>query len=277
VAGWRGRRVLDPLQPFRGLGTWVDVFDYPSLDPATAVADMRARGVRTLYLSTARFNGTTDLFDSVEAGEWLDEAHAAGLDVVGWYLPAYGDMARDVRRTVAIADFVSPGGQRFDAVGIDIERLDEVNLAQFNTLLVTHLGQVRAGTDAMMASIVPTPFATDPPNRWAGFPWSAMGARSDVVIPMALWSFRQNANGTAYTPQQVYDYVRNQTQRARSLSGNRPVHVEGGVDDPGTESTPITADRVSGSSTPSATPEPSAAATTTTSRPSPACGRCWQG
>jgi hypothetical protein len=149
-----------------------------------------------------------------------------------------------VRRTLAIADFVSPGGQRFDAVGIDIERLDEVTLAQFNSLLVTHLGQVRAGTDAMIASIVPSPFTTDPPNRWAGFPWSGMAARSDVVIPMVLWSFRQNANGTAYTPQQVYDYVRNEVARTRTLTGNRPVHDEGGVDDPGSENTPVTADRV---------------------------------
>ena len=61
-------------------------------------------------------------------------------------------MTRDVRRTVKIADFVSPGGQRFDAVGIDIERKDEVTHAQFNSRLVTHLSRVRARTDAAIAS-----------------------------------------------------------------------------------------------------------------------------
>jgi hypothetical protein len=78
----------------------------------------------------ARFNGTSDLFDAAEAGQWLDLAHQHGIEVVGGHLPAYGDMARDVRRTLAIARFVSPGGQRFDAAGVDIERLDEVSLAQ---------------------------------------------------------------------------------------------------------------------------------------------------
>ncbi len=230
--------------PFRRLGTWVDVFDYAALDPATAVPAMRSAGVRVLYLSTARFNGTTDLFDATEAGQWLDIAHQNGIAVVGWYLPAYGDMARDVRRTVAIARFVSPGGQRFDAVGVDVERLDEVTLAQFNSLLVTHLAQVRAQVDAMVAAIVPSPFATDPGNRWEGFPWAAVGSNSDVVVPMALWSFRSNADGSAFTADQVYLWVLDQTRRARSLTG-RPVTVEGGVDDPGTERTPITADRVS--------------------------------
>jgi hypothetical protein len=228
---------------FRQLATWVDVFDYPTLDPATAVPDMRARGVRVLFLATARFNGTTDLFDAAEAGQWLDLAHQHGIEVVGWYLPAYGDMARDVRRTLAIARFVSPGGQRFDAVGVDIERLDEVSLAQFHLRSVQHLAQVRAQTAVPIAAIVPSPFATDPGNQWAGFDWAGIGANSDVVVPMALWSFRSNASGSAYTPDQVYAWVLDQVRRARSLSG-RPVAVEGGVDDPGTERTPVTADRV---------------------------------
>ena len=165
------------------------------------------------------------------------------MKVLGWYLPAYGDMARDVRRTVAIANFVSPGGQRFDAIGVDIERLDEVSLPVFNTRLVDHLAQVRAEADPMVAAIVPSPFATDPGNRWAGFPWAAVGSRSDVVVPMALWSFRSNPGGSPFTADQVFDWVLDQTRRARSLSG-RPVTVEGGVDDPGTENTPVTADRV---------------------------------
>jgi hypothetical protein len=246
-ASWRRWIGIDPLQPFRRLSTWVDVFDYASLDPDAAVADMAARGVRTLFLSTARFTSTSDFHDAAEAGAWLDAAHAAGVKVVGWYPPAYGDMARDVRRTIAIAEFASPGGQRFDAVGIDIERLDEVTRAQFNIRLVDHLTRVRAGTDTMLAAIVPSPFATDPGNNWEGFPWSAVGRRSDVVVPMALWSFRDSCPGTEvcpYTPGQVYTWVLDQTRRARTLTG-RPVTVEGGVDDPGAENTPVTAPRVS--------------------------------
>lgn len=246
AAAWGRWFSVDPLLPFRRLSTWVDVFDYAALEPGPAIADMAARDVRTLFLATARFTSSSDLHDAAEAGAWLDAAHAAGIRVVGWYLPAYGDMGRDVRRTVAIAEFTSPGGQRFDAVGVDIERLDEVTRAQFNTRLVDHLAQVRAQTDTMTAAIVPSPFATDPGNNWQGFPWAAVGSRSDVVVPMALWSFRDNCPGPEvcpFTGSQVYNWVRDQTQRARALSG-RPVTVEGGVDDPGTENTPVTTARV---------------------------------
>jgi Repeat of unknown function (DUF346) len=246
TTAWGRWSSVDALLPFRRLSTWVDVFDYATLDPETAIADMVTHDVRTLFLATARFTSTDDFHDAAEAGAWLDAAHDAGIRVVGWYLPAYGDMDRDVRRTVAIATFTSPGGQRFDAVGVDIERLDEVTRAQFNARLVDHLAQVRAATDTMTAAIVPSPFATDPGNNWEGFPWAAVGARSDVVVPMALWSFRDACPGAEVCPltgNQVYNWVLDQTRRARALSG-RPVTVEGGVNDPGTENTPVTTARV---------------------------------
>jgi hypothetical protein len=55
---------------------------------------------------------------------------------------------------------------------------------------------------------------------------------------MALWSFRTN-----FTAAQVHDWVLDQARRAAALTG-RPVEVEGGVDDPGVEHTPVTLDRV---------------------------------
>jgi len=245
TASWSGWVAVDPYLPFRGLATWVDVLDYGSLAPS-ALVDMKASGVRTLLLSTARFNSPSDFFDETEMGQWLDRAHQLGIKVVGWYVPAYGDMARDVRRTVAVANYVSPGGQRFDAVGVDIERFGasgEVDRSTFNARVVPHLTTVRSRSAAVVGAIVPSPFATDPGNNWTGFPWAGVGANSDVVVPMALWSFRRNANGTAFTAAQVHDWVLSQIERAQSLTGRR-VHVEGGVDDPGTENTPVTVARV---------------------------------
>jgi hypothetical protein len=243
---WSPWRSIDMLLPFRKLATWVDVLDYASLSPSAAVADMKNRGVRTLLLSTARFNSSSDFHDEAEMGEWLDEAHSAGLRVVGWYVPAYGDMARDVRRTVAIADYVSPHGQRFDAVAVDIERYGtsgEVDLATFNARVVPHLRTVRSRSDALIGAIVPSPYATDPGNNWEGFPWPGIGPNSEVTVPMALWSFRRNANGTPFSATQVHDWVVDQIDRTQALTGG-PVHVEGGVDDPGTENTPVTVARV---------------------------------
>jgi hypothetical protein len=251
TASWSRWIRIDPLAPLRRLGTWVDAFDY-GLHPENSVADMKARGVRVLLLCTARFSSSSDFHDEALMGRWLDAAHAAGIKVVGWYVPGYGDLDRDVRRTVAIERYVSPGGQRFDAIGINIERFrnagdpigqftGEVYKSEFDVRLVTHLQRVRARTSLVTAAIVPTPYATQPGNRWEGFPWSAVGRYSDVTVPMVLWSFRDG-----YTAAQVRDYVTTEIRRARELTGD-PVHVEGGVDDPGVvERTPVTADRVQG-------------------------------
>src|SRR5436190_3384172 len=44
------------LKPYRGVGSWVDIYDPAAQrQPEAAVADMAARGVRTLYLETANF------------------------------------------------------------------------------------------------------------------------------------------------------------------------------------------------------------------------------
>ncbi len=139
---WRPWELIDPYLPFRGLGTWVDVLDYndPELVPTTAVAVMKTWGdVRTLYLSTGRFDSAEDFYDEEAMAAWLDAAHAAGIRVVGWYVPGYGDLDRDVRRVVAIDDYVSPTGQRFDGIGVDIERFGtsgEVDLDTFNAAVV---------------------------------------------------------------------------------------------------------------------------------------------
>lgn len=236
---WSSWRIVDLYLPFRKLGTWVDIYDYATLTPSVAVADMKARGVRTLLLSTARFDSPADFHDSTEMGQWLDEAHRAGIKVVGWYVPAYGDMVRDVRRTVAIGNYVSPTGQRFDAIGVDIERFGasgEVDRDTFNALVVPHLRRVRSRTGAVIGAIVPSPYATDPGNNWEGFPWAGVGRNSEVVVPMALWSFRAN-----FTPTQVHDWVVEQIDRAEALTGRR-VHVEGGSGDVTT--TPINAQTV---------------------------------
>lgn len=246
AGSWGGWRVIDSYLPVRRLASWVDTLDY-SLDPRTSVAHMHALGVRTLYLSTARFNSASDFYDVGKAGRWLDEAHRLGIKVVGWYVPAYGDMERDFRRTLAIATYVSPGGQRFDAVGVDIERYGsegEVDLATFNSRLVVHLQRVRAASAAVLVSIVPPPYATQPSPqilhpRWEGFPWQSVAAHSDVVVPMTLWSNRAN-----YSADQVYGWVLQQIRDTMRLTSNRvPVAVEGGVGSSGTQ-TPVTVDRM---------------------------------
>lgn len=227
-ATWSPWRALGGVTVFSGLGAWVDLYDYQeagaALSPDSAVNDLSSRGVRTLYLQTSRFSVAYDV--APEAGRWVDAAHAAGMDVVGWYLPGYGDMPRDLRRSLAISNLVTPRGGRFDAVGIDIEAHsgwggnNEVPRTTMNTRAVELQRQVRARTNAPLAAITPQPSATDGAGEtWEGFPWAGVGASSDLVLPMSYWP-------KACRDACVRDYTLTNARDAAAWSG-RPVHIAG--------------------------------------------------
>jgi len=231
---WSGWRLADAALTFRGLGAWVDVYDYAALDPATTIADLKAHGVRTLYLGTARYDSATDILYPDEVAAWLPAAHAAGIRVVGWYVPDYADLARDVRRTLAIAGYVSPAGQRFDAIGLDIEYpLNPPNVNAWNQAVGTQLAQVRARTMVPLAAIVlPPVFMRLYPDRWSTFPWPALTAYANAVAPMDYWTSYTPAPRCAAGDAQycAYQYTRDNVLLSRQYTG-LPVHVIGGSGD----------------------------------------------
>ncbi|MBI4730229.1 MAG: hypothetical protein HY775_12160 [Acidobacteria bacterium] len=228
---------------FKRLGAWVDLYDY-SLDPRSAVADMDARGVRTVFLQTSRYSRAADIEapkkDPGYVGRWVESAHAAGMRIVGWYLPGYGDLDRDVRRTVAIARFRSPAGQGFDALGVDIEYKGEVDndLHKFNAGIATHLRRVRSAVGLFaVGAITPAPLGMAiRPKNWEGFPWDAITRYSDVVLPMAYWSYRKSGSDPQFTcPSNpdycAYRYTKGNVAASRRLTKGLPVHDLGGVAD----------------------------------------------
>ena len=236
---WSAWTAVDPALAFRRLGAWVDTLDYSALTPSTAIADMRARGVRTLYLSTARYNSASDILYPTQVDAWLAAAHAAGIRVVGWYVPDYADMTRDTRRTLAIASYVSPAGQRFDEVGIDIEYpLTVPDAAAWNQAVAQHLTAVRAGTILPIAAITLPPVLMDgwpDTTRWATFPWGTIGRLADSILPESYWtSFTPRTRCAAGDPLYcVNTYTRENVVRSRARTG-LPVHAIGGVGDTAT-------------------------------------------
>ena len=213
---------------FAGLGAWVDLYDYAlagaPLTPDQTLGDLQRRGVRTLYLQTSRFSVGFDV--ASQAGRWVDEAHSRGIKVVGWYLPGYGDPARDLRRTLAVDRLVTPAGGRFDGVGVDIEAHTgigasyEVSLATMNVRAAQHLDAVRAATSLPLAAITPQPTATDGArDTWAGFPWAAVKRSADVVLPMSYWP--RTCHETC-----VRDYTATNARYAAAWTG-LPVHIAG--------------------------------------------------
>lgn len=225
-----GPEPSDELRAFGGLGAWVDVYDFDALAVAPTIARMRAHGVRTLYIQTGRYNTQSAVDPAV--GPWLVAAHGAGMDVVGWYLPGYRALGKDVRRTVAVAGYEF-AGHRFDAVGVDIEFKGEVaHVPTWNERVVKHLQKVRARLDATpVAAITPPPLQMDvAPLRWAGFPWRGIAANADVIMLMSYWSYRDCPD----TPDHcAHPFTVKNVQITRSLIGDdeMPIHTIGGVGD----------------------------------------------
>ena len=117
------------LSSYEGYGAWVDVFDfsppYAGDTPPVGTGDidaMAATGVRTIYLQGARLDDRTPdgLEDPWLLAEFLATAHAADIDVVGWYLPRWTADEADLERLQLLADF-EVLGHRFDGVAVDIE------------------------------------------------------------------------------------------------------------------------------------------------------------
>ena len=218
------------ISMFRWLGAWVDLSD-TGVSPGSAIPYMRSNGVRTLYLQTGRYNSTSDVVNPARIAAFVDAARAAGIRTVAWYLPAYSEyLDRDVRRTVAAARFRTPNGNRFDAVGVDIEFRDATSSgAEWNAGVRNHLQRVRAalGPRYPIAAIIPSPqgMALNPP-LWQGFPWQPIGWYADVVMPMSYWSYRKDC--PSVPAHCAYQYTKDNIAISARLTG-LPVHLIGGV------------------------------------------------
>jgi hypothetical protein len=227
--------------PFRGLGAWVDAFDYaPAFQSANgvvtvtpdAVPDMAALGVKTLYLQAAMNDDRAPgmIVDTDLVGEFLRRAHRAGMEVVAWYFPVLSDPAADLAHVKAMADF-RVRGQRFDALALDIESIKSVpDVAQRNDNVVELAAQTRklVGEQPIGAIVYPAVQAeVINPALWPKFPYKRLAKSVDVWMPMAYWTFR---DGTYRDP---YIYTTESIARLRDDLGDKHalVHPIGGIGD----------------------------------------------
>jgi len=228
--------------PFRGLGTWVDAYDYapsfqtngrvPPVTPAS-VPDMAALGVRTLYLQVVRPQdgapGPLEVPDLL--GGFLTAAHRHDVDVVAWYLPTFDDPAADRAIVEAMVDFRA-GRQRFDALSLDIEWTDGVrDPAERSDRAVALAKKTRAliGPDAPLGAAVYPAVQLEVLNTalWPKFPYKRLAASVDVWQPMTYWTFR---DGDLRNPA---TYVTESVRRLRTNLADKTalVHPIGGIAD----------------------------------------------
>ena len=139
-------RVDPAIGPFQGLGVWVDLYDDAAwADPAGAVADMAAHGVRTLYLETSNSNRDAAFVNEAGVTAFVDAGAADGVQVVAWYLPGFVDVPTDLSRSQATVDFVTPAGNRFTGFALDIESQDVKDVALRTRRLTELSDALRAG------------------------------------------------------------------------------------------------------------------------------------
>jgi hypothetical protein len=217
---------------YGGMGAWVDLYDLAdgTVTPA-AVATMARSGVRTLYLQAARDDGAgrPELTAPDLQARFLVAAHREGLRVVGWYVPRFGDVDRDLAHLRAIAGFGALG-HRFDGVAVDIEVTDTVtDDAERSARLVELSRGLRssAGSDAVGAIVMPpVQLEVVNPAFWPGFPWRDIAPLYDVWLPMGYWTERTVASG--YRDPSRYT-AENLTRLRSDVGADAPVHMIGGL------------------------------------------------
>jgi hypothetical protein len=229
---------------YRGLGTWVDAYDYvpqyqaagvaPAVDLASIDA-MAAAGVQTVFVQAARNDSKTPtgLIDADLLTKFLRRAHQKKLRVVGWSTPEMRDVAFDLDRLLKIQRFVG-GGERFDGIAVDIEDNQTVAdpaLRSRNLVELTKELRTAVGPNVAIGGIVPPNVQLDVinPLYWPGFPWRSISPYYDVWLPMAYWSERQVESGY-HDP---HRYAVESVQRLRVALGDPQarVHLIGGIAD----------------------------------------------
>jgi hypothetical protein len=232
------------VDAFRGLGAWIDVYDYvpafqrgtgpPAVTSAT-VDDLSALGARTIYLQAAiddsRASGL--MVDRDRVASLLQRAHDDGVNVVAWYYPQLVDPARDRRRLDALLAFRTHG-ERFDGIALDIESRQVPDVTERNRRLVNLARQVRsrAGKRAIGAIVYPAvQLEVVNPKLWPEFPYRKLARSIDVWLPEAYWTFRSAPYRDAFT------YTDESVRRLRTDLGqpDAAVHPIGGL---GGSSTP---------------------------------------
>lgn len=219
------------LAVYRGLGTWVDIYDPAAWnDPEGTAIAIAARGVKTVYLETANDRTPTDLFRPDRLGRLLDAAHAQGLEVVAWYLPSFTNLKRDLRRSLAAIEFRSATGGAFDGFALDIESPAVKSPTRRTARLLTLSRQLRdaVGAGTALGAITPSPRGMElTTSYWPGFPWPELAALYDVFLPMTYYTYRYDggAAATAYLTRSIA-IIREQTGRP-----NVPIHLIGGIGD----------------------------------------------
>lgn len=212
------------LAAYRGTGSWVSVYDTAAwAHPDRVVRTLVAHRIHTLYVETANDKRNLDVVHPAALGRLIDDAHAAGIAVVGWYLPSLTTPWVDLRRALAGARFTTPSGGRFDSFALDIEATNVRSLTLRSRRAVSLAADVRRRLPAResLGAITIDPTGA---TYWRGYPFRTLARSVDIFLPMEYFTYRTHgaAGARAYTAANIR-VIRRAVGDARF-----PVHAIGG-------------------------------------------------
>lgn len=226
-----------PLVAYRGLGSWVDLYDTSAWnDPAAAVADMASHGVRTVFVETANYHNPSSatLYRPVANPDALEEfiqaCHARGMYIVAWYLPGFSNLEKDLRRSKAAIDLRTADGQKFDSFALDIEDSTVKPASERSAQMKKLSQQIRAyvGDSYPLGGIIPSPKGMSINSTyWPDFPYKTVAEIYDVVVPMGYYTYHVEG----YT--KVYNETLDNVRIVREKVGRStvPINLIAGVGD----------------------------------------------
>ena len=226
------RAGTDGLAPYRGLATWVDVYDWsntfargaPTVHPADVDA-MAEVGVQTLFIQASKHDAPAHILEPDRLNQFVTRARDQGMKVVAWYLPTLVDVGADLARLRAIADV-----DGFDGLAVDIEARNVADPAERSRRLVELSTALRqALPEHTVAAVVMPPVQLEVVNRayWPNFPYREIAGSYDAWMTMGYWSFRTAASGY----RSAYNYTKENVVRLRRNLGqpDAVVHPIGGI------------------------------------------------
>jgi hypothetical protein len=219
----------DALDAYRGLGTWISIYDRRAwADPEAAVADMVGHGVHTLFLQTGNSNSKGVVYDPPHQEAFIRAAHAQGMKVVAWYLPEMADLAHDYDRIAQAIGFTTADGQTFDSFALDIESTKVKPVSARDSALADLTARIRGlvGPSRKLGAIVPSPVGiAKQTGFWNDFPYGSVAAGFDVLLPMGYYTY--HGKGAAAAAVDVQESVR--LMRLQPGAETVPIHFIGGL------------------------------------------------
>ena len=226
------RQSTTNLDAYRGIASWVDLFDTKAWrDPTAVVDDMANHGVRTIFVETATARSSTGLVHPVALGTFITEAHARDMYVVAWYPPHLRRGSVDYERIMQAIEFTTSDGQKFDSVALDIESTTVKTLKTRNRRIVNLSRRIRkeVGGDYPLGGIIPSPVGLlKQTGFWNVFPYTALAKSYDVFLPMSYYTFHVDDAKGAYADTKASMRI----LRAQPGCSEIPVHIIGGLAGP---------------------------------------------